>query len=119
MTSDLSPYRTRLSSRYLAQAFASRTSAPRGVRRLCILGVAFSAMQSARSCGKYRFISAGASVPGVCWNSTSMPSIRCVSIAFSITTEGGIRPIVPPAVTLLLRPVSTWPRTPRGNSGAA
>ena len=42
----------------------SRTSAPRSVSRLCRLWVAFSAMHRARWSGKWKFISAGASVPG-------------------------------------------------------
>ncbi|SLH57272.1 Uncharacterised protein [Mycobacteroides abscessus subsp. abscessus] len=63
------------SSRYRAHARVSRTSAPRRVSTLCMLWVAFSAMHRARWSGNRKFISAGASVPGVSWKSMRTPSI--------------------------------------------
>ena len=67
---------------------ASRTSAPRGVSTLCRLWVAFSAMHSARRSGKRKFISAGASVPGVSWKTISIPS-TVSSLAGLGDLEGG------------------------------
>ncbi|MCY1432934.1 hypothetical protein D9M71_489510 [compost metagenome] len=82
---------------------------------MCIICVAFSAMHKARNCGRYRFISAGASVPGVNWNSTSRPAMVRVCSSLSIRSVGGIRVTVPPLGVLLPRPASTWPFSPRGS----
>ena len=60
-----------------------------------MLWVAFSAMHRARRCGNRKFISAGASVPGVSWKTISMPSTVSrwpVSVTSSV---GGIRLTVP------------------------
>jgi NADPH-dependent 2,4-dienoyl-CoA reductase/sulfur reductase-like enzyme len=54
---------------------ALRTSAPRAGSRLCIVALAFSAMNKARIFGRKKFISDGASVPGVTWNTIVTPSI--------------------------------------------
>jgi hypothetical protein len=62
------------SARYRDHIRASRTSAPRSVRMLCRLWVAFSARHSTRLSGSRKFISAGASVPGVIWNWRRTPS---------------------------------------------
>ncbi|MNN80285.1 hypothetical protein D3C81_1970020 [compost metagenome] len=60
------------------------------------------------------FISAGASVPGVNWNSTSTPLrvMRCSG--WLISSVGAIRLTVALAGTPLPSPASTWPRGPRG-----
>ncbi|MCY1351465.1 hypothetical protein D9M69_377300 [compost metagenome] len=98
------------------QALASRTRAPRGVSTLCSICVVFSDMHSARSPGKKKFISAGASVPGVSWNSTSTPATWWVSYSCLISSVGSISVRVPPTGTLLPMPASTWPFSPRGSS---
>ncbi|MNH35582.1 hypothetical protein D3C79_962820 [compost metagenome] len=75
---------------------------------------AFSAMPRALNCGRYRFISAGASVPGVNWNSSSMPATVRVSYGLLIRSLGSIRVMLPPVANALPIPVSTWPWAPRG-----
>ena len=74
---------------------ASRTTAPRSVRRLCRLWVAFSAMHSARCSGKTKFISTGHSVPGVIWNRMSTPSSVSSWPVWVISSVGAMTPIVP------------------------
>ncbi len=102
---------------YLLQPSESRTCAPRGVYRLCIVCVQFSAMHSRRLSGKWKFISAGASVPGVIWNTTRTPSMTSSVPVALISSVGGMRLTVPSEV-VLPRPASTWPRGPAGSSGA-
>jgi len=46
------------------------------------------------------FISAGASVPGVFWNTIRTPSIVISSIGWSITLAGGNIPVSPLATPL-------------------
>ena len=59
---------------YFDQLSESRTWAPRIGTRLCMLCVQFSAMHSQPRSGKKKFISAGASVSGVSWNTIRTPS---------------------------------------------
>ena len=59
---------------YFDQLSASRTWAPRIGTRLCMLCEQFSAMHSQPRSGKKKFISAGASVSGVSWNTMRTPS---------------------------------------------
>ena len=83
------------SERYRDQMRGSRTCAPRRVRRLCRLWVAFSARQSARWSGKKKFISAGHSVPGVFWNTMRTPSSTSSCPVRVMSSVGAIRPTVP------------------------
>ena len=57
--------------------------------------VAFSAMHSARWSGKRKFISAGASVPGVSWKTIRTPSTVSSWPVWVMSTVGGIRVTVP------------------------
>ncbi len=93
------------SSRYWLQASASRVLAPRIGHRLCISWQAFSARFSARRPGKNRCISAGASEPGVSWNTISTPSITWRSRRCAIDTVGAISAIRP--LPTLPSPLST------------
>ena len=68
----------------------SRTSAPRSVYRLCSVAVQFSATHRALNWGNHVFISAGASVPGVIWNSMSTPYTSRVSPVAVIRSFGAI-----------------------------
>ena len=72
---------------------------------LCRVAVTFSAIHSAFIPGIQVFISAGASVPGVFWNSIVMPSTSNTSMSFSTTLVGVISP-TNPADTPWPRP---WP----------
>ena len=51
---------------------------------LWMVPVMFSAAQKALNCGKYVFISAGASVPGVFWNTIFTPSTVSSSKSLSM-----------------------------------
>ena len=64
--------------------------------------VAFSAMHKATRSGNRTFISAGASVPGVSWNSILIPSTTRVSPVAVMESVGMIRVTVPVEVV--------WPR---------
>ena len=75
---------------------------------MCRLWVAFSAMHSARRSGKRKFISAGASVPGVIWKTIRTPSIVSSCPVRVMSTVGAIRPSEPVDVAMP-RPVLTWP----------
>ncbi|MNF02959.1 hypothetical protein D3C76_1280060 [compost metagenome] len=70
--------------------------------------VMFSAAQKALNCGNQVFISAGASVPGVLWNSISTPSMVTVSKACLMVRLGAIKPRLPLAAFLPMA-MSTWP----------
>ncbi|MNN48926.1 hypothetical protein D3C81_1634270 [compost metagenome] len=78
---------------------------------MCIDRTAFSETQSACICGRYRFISEGASVPGVSWNTTCTPEMSWVSSGWAIRLVGAIRLMVPPSGTPLPIPESTCPRS--------
>jgi hypothetical protein len=93
----------------------SRTKAPRGVRMLCIERATLSAMQSTFAWGKWMFIAAGASVPGVSWKLISTPSTTSVWPVFPISTVGGISVIVPSEV-VCPRPAPSCPAGPRSSS---
>ena len=82
---------------------------------LCKAPLAFSAMHSARRSGKYRFISAGASVPGVNWNSIRTPSMVRISPVAVMLSLGGTSVTVPRA-RVGPSPDETWPVGDRGNS---
>ena len=61
---------------------------------LWIVPVMFSAAQKAFRSGNQVFISAGASVPGVFWNTIRTPSTVSSSMSSVMTTFGAIRPTV-------------------------
>ncbi len=94
-TSALPRYRPMDSVRYDAHAWASLTWAPRRVRMLCMVWVAFSAMHTARRSGKRKFISSWHSVPGVIWNWIRTPSRVTSSPVAVMDRVGAIRPTVP------------------------
>ena len=75
-----------------------------------MLCVAFSAMHRARMSGKQKFISAGASVPGVLWKTMRTPSSTSSWPVCVISSVGAIRPILP------VEPPgpSPIPKVPRG-----
>ena len=116
-TSASPPHSSSASCMNRDQARGSRTSAPRSVRRLCSVCVAFSAMQSALRSGNQMFISAGASVPGVNWKTMRTPS-TVASVPVSDTeTVGAARPREPLDVAMP-SPQPTWPVGPAGRSMA-
>ena len=57
--------------------------------------VTFSAAQNALNCGNQVFISAGASVPGVFWNTIRTPSTVSSSVAPATVRVGAISPDEP------------------------
>ena len=77
--------------------------------------MAFSAMHSARRSGKRKFISAGASVSGVSWNTMRTPSTVTSWPVWVMSTVGGISVTVPVEVALP-RPAPTCPVGPFGSS---
>jgi hypothetical protein len=79
------------------------------------LCVAFSAMHRARRSGKWKFISAGASVPGVSWNTMRTPSSVSSCPVRVMSTVGGISETVPVDV-VVPRPAPTCPVGPLGSS---
>ena len=85
------------------------------VRTLWSTWVAFSAIQRAPWSGNSVFISAGASVPGVFWNSMRMPSMTRVSPVVVIVSVGAISETVPVEV-VWPRPVPIWPAGPRSSA---
>ena len=85
------------------------------VRMLCSVCVVFSAMHSAAWSGNRMFISAGASVPGVSWNSIRMPSTTRSSPVAMIVSVGAMRVTVPVEV-VWPRPAPTWPSGPRSSA---
>ncbi len=103
-------------SRYFDQASESRVLAPRIGHRLCIVWQPFSARFSTLNCGKWKFISAGASVSGVSWKTISMPSMQCRSTGCSMLIVGAIRLLVPRPMALP-RPLSTCERGPGASVG--
>ncbi len=66
----------------------------------------FSAMHSQRWSGKKKFISAGASVSGVIWNTMRTPSTTSSSPVWVMSTVGTMRPGTPSG-THLPSPEST------------
>ncbi len=81
-----------------------------------MVAVQFSAMHSARNPGNRKFISAGASVPGVRWNSISTPSMVWVSPVTVTSWVGASKPLDPKIGVPRPSPESTWPRSVRGSS---
>ena len=81
---------------------------------LCIVRVALSAMQRTRRSGKWKFISAGASVPGVSWKTIRTPSTVSSWPVSAMSRLGGIRVTVPSEV-VCPRPAPTWPSGPRSS----
>ena len=80
---------------------------------MCRLRVAFSAMHNARRPGKWKFISAGASVAGVIWK-----MIRTLSSVSScpvrvMSSVGAIRPTCP-AEEPVPSPIPNVPAVPMG-----
>jgi hypothetical protein len=65
-------------------------------------------MHSARRSGKQKFISAGASVPGVIWKTIRTPSTVSTWPVRVMSTVGAIRPTAPPEVAIP-SPVLTCP----------
>ena len=75
---------------------------------LWIVPVTFSAAQNALNCGNQVFISTGASVSGVFWNTIVTPSSVISSKSSLMIRFGAIRPTVPLAMFLPIA-WSTWP----------
>ena len=98
---------------YSLQPSPSRTSAPRGVYRLWSVPEQFSAMQSAACSTNRKFISAGASVSGVSWNSTVRPSISSTVPVSVIDSVGATRPGVPVGTVTPMPGVHVPARTAR------
>ncbi len=73
----------------------------------------FSAMHSARYFGKRKFISAGASVPGVNWNMISRPSIIIVWPVAVMSSVGSIS-VTAPVDVVCPRPAPICPLGPLG-----
>ncbi len=73
-----------------------------------MLWVAFSARHSARRSGKRKFISEGASVPGVSWKTIRTPSTVSSCPVRVMSTVGGISVTVPVEV-VMPRPAPIWP----------
>ena len=71
---------------------------------LCIVLVVFSAIHIALNCGNQVFISAGASVPGVIWNTIFTPSIVSSLPVLLMMSVGSDQRAVPVDVV--------WPRPP-------
>ena len=90
------------------QASASRTWAPRSVYTLCRWWEVISDMHRALKAGRKNTNSAGASVPGVIWNSKSTPSIVRASPVSRIESLGTTNPVVP-RESAAPRPVVTNP----------
>ena len=67
---------------------------------LWMVPVMFSAAQKALNCGNQVFISTGASVSGVFWNTIFTPSIVTSSKSFLIRRFGAISPTLPFATFL-------------------
>ena len=84
---------------------------------LWIVPVTFSAAQNALNCGNQVFISTGASVSGVFWNTIFTPSSVISSKSLEISRFGAIRP-TEPAATFLPMDWSTWPNGLRCSSVA-
>ncbi|MNN25235.1 hypothetical protein D3C81_1386980 [compost metagenome] len=68
--------------------------------------VVFSAIHMALNCGNQVFISAGASVPGVSWNTIFTPSITISCPSLAIVSVGGSRVTVPGAPRMPRPPAS-------------
>ncbi len=79
-----------------------------------MLCVAFSARHSARRCGKRKFISDGASVPGVSWKTIRTPSTVSSWPVRVMSTVGGISVMVPVEVVI----PSPAPTCPSGVLGS-
>ena len=81
---------------------------------LCIVLVEFSAIHIALNCGKYVFISAGASVPGVIWNTIFTPS-TVISVPVFFTSSLGTISVTVPVDVVCPSPPFTPPRSSRGS----
>ena len=82
---------------------------------LWMVAVMFSAAQNALNCGNQVFISAGASVPGVFWNTIRTPSTVTSWMSSVMTSVGAIRPVVP---LELILPIA-WSTCPNGLRGSS
>ena len=80
---------------------------------LWMVPVMFSAAQKALNCGNQVFISAGASVPGVFWNTIRTPSMVSSSTLPSMMRVGAIRVTAPTGVVLPM----AWSTCPCGECG--
>ena len=74
--------------------------------------MAFSATQSAAWSAKKKFISAGASVPGVSWNSMVTPSRTSTWPVWVTSRVGAMRP-TGPSDAAWPSPQPIWPAGPR------
>lgn len=79
---------------------------------LCRLWVAFSAMHSARWSGSRKFISDGASVPGVIWKTNRTPSTVSVCPVWVTSIVAGSSAGVP-VEAVKPSPMPTSPAGPR------
>ncbi len=77
--------------------------------------MAFSAIHRAPWSGNRVFISAGASVPGVTWNSMRMPSTTRVSPVATIVSVGAMSETVP-VEFVWPSPVPICPAGPRSSA---
>ena len=101
-----SPNNSIASLMYVDQASALRACAPRIGTRLCMVCEQFSAMHSQPWSGKKKFISAGASVSGVNWNSMRTPSTSSSWPVAVMSSVGAIRPGIANGMAVP-RPLST------------
>ena len=76
--------------------------------------VEFSAMQRARRSGKWKCISAGASVPGAIWKTMRTPSTTSSSPVV-VTSTVGTMSVTDPDDVVWPSPAPTCPRSPRGS----
>lgn len=105
-----------ISPMYLLHFSESRISAPRMGTRLCMLCVQFSAVHSHPWSGKKKFISAGASVSGVIWNTMRTPSTTSSAPVSHTSSVGAMSPGGQNGMPLP-SPASTCWRGPCGSSG--
>jgi hypothetical protein len=82
---------------------------------LCSTAVTFSAIHSALYSGIQVFISRGASVLGVYWNTIGTPSTSNSSISSETKRVGAIRPVAPAGMRWP-NPYVTKPCWPEGSS---
>ena len=82
---------------------------------LWTVAVMFSAAQNALWSGNQVFISAGASVPGVFWNTMRTPSTVISSKRLLMSRVGAIRPLDPVDARLPM----AWSTCPNGLAGSS
>ena len=78
--------------------------------------MAFSAMHSARWSGKWKFISAGASVPGVIWNTIRTPSMTSSWPVWVMSSVGASSPSDALGRGQARGRCSTWPLADRSSA---